>query len=131
MLNPETPFPYVGSYALYVDMDQPAPQREELVRIMWRSERMVAVSFPLRSGAGGNKAVLDIGLIDATPLSFEETREFHDLDRALFGRSLRTKRQQAANARRVALQRRAIWAPYMKRLLREMCARSAQQRRAA
>jgi hypothetical protein len=131
MLTPGTPFPYVGSYALYCDPDAEPPQADELVRINWRrSERSVGeggrsieqefcmVSFPLRDGASGNKTVPFADLIDATPLSSEEAREFHDLDRALFGRSLRTAKQKREAARRDALRRRTIYAPLLERLLR-------------
>lgn len=125
MLVPDATYPYPGSYALYEDPDRPYPQPTELVRIMWRSERLTSVSFPLRPGAGGNKAVPADQLLDATPLTREEQREFHDLDRALFGRSLRTRRQQAMKARRDALHRRTIWAPFMAGLLRTAALRRA------
>jgi hypothetical protein len=129
MLSPETPFPYVGSYALFVDPDAPPPQADELVRINWRREGFAMVSFPLRDGASGNKTVPFADLIDATPLSSEEAREFHDLDRALFGRSLRTAKQKREAARRDALRRRTIYAPLLERLLRK--ARAKVERRAA
>src|SRR3954463_8526147 len=107
MLSPATNFPYPGSYALFADPDLPYPQPAELVRIMWRrvdsdGRGFVAVSFPLRDGAGGNKVVPAGDLIDATELTPEDAREFHDLDRALFGREPRnlSKRQRARAARR-------------------------------
>lgn len=145
MLTPDAPFPYPGSYALYEDPDRPYPQPTELVRIMWCApsravgpdggsfeQVIVAVSFPLRAGAGGNKAVPADKLIDATPLTAAEQREFHDLDRALFGRSLRTKRQKALKARRDQLHRRALWAPFMAKRLRALREQQArQQQRAA
>jgi hypothetical protein len=156
MLTPETPFPYVGSYALHIDMDQPAPQAAELVRIHWRrTERSVdragrstaravgqdgraneteyvMVSFPLRDGAGGNKVVAAAALIDATPLDGAETREFHDLDRLLRGRSPRKGSGLARKAaRRDALKARMLWAPFLARRLGEHRARQASQRRAA
>lgn len=131
MLTPETAFPYVGSYAVYVDLDQPPPQRDELVRIQWRREGWAMVAFPLRDGASGNKTVAAADLIDGTPLTHEEKRELVELDRALFGRSLRTPRQKALKARRDALQSRAIWEPHLTRLLREHRARQASQKEAA
>jgi hypothetical protein len=140
MLSPETPFPYVGSYALYCDPDAEPPQADELVRINWRREGFAMVSFPLRDGASGNKTVPFADLIDATPLSSEEAREFHDLDRALFGRvdgavgkdGRRTRlsaKQKREAARRDALRRRTIYAPLLERLLRK--ARAKVERRAA
>ena len=155
MLQPDAPYPYPGSYALLSDPDLPAPQPTELVRIMWRrAERKVGkggrslerefamVSFPLRDGAGGNKVVPASELADATPLTDQETREFHDLDRALTGRfgpsvgedggrTRLTKRQKALKARRDDLKLRMVFAPMMERLLRTARARAAQQRRAA
>jgi hypothetical protein len=87
MLTSEAIYPYPGSYALHVDLDQPPPQPAELVRIQWRrvdaqGRGFVAVSFPQREGASGNKVVPADQLIDGTPLTTEEQREFHDLDRA-------------------------------------------------
>jgi hypothetical protein len=125
LLSPETPYPYVGSYALLEDEG-----RTELVRILWRREGWTMVSFPLRDGASGNKTVASADLIDATPLAFAEQKEFHDLDRALFGRSPSTKRQKALNARRDALHRRMVWAPYMERLMRQLREREALRRAA-
>lgn len=135
MLTPETAYPYPGSYALHIDMDQPPPQAAELVRVHWRrvdsdGRDFVAVSFPLRAGASGNKVVPADSLIDGTPLSGEESREFHDLDRALDGRSLRTKRQKALAARRDALKQRTIWSPFLANKRRDMRQRD-EQRQAA
>lgn len=144
MLTPETAFPYVGSYAVYVDLDQPPPQRDELVRIQGRrTERTVGeggrstetgfamVAFPLRDGASGNKTIAAAELIDGTPLTHDEKRELADLERALFGRSLTTPKQKRLAARRDALRSRAIWEPHLTRLLREHRARQASQREAA
>jgi hypothetical protein len=136
MLTPETPYPYPGSYALFIDRDLPeSQQHEELVRIMWRRAdddgSWVAVSFPQRAGASGTKVVPAGELIDATPLSGPEAVEFHNLDRHLFGRtSFRSKRLKAMKARRETLHSRAVWAPHMARLLRQVRA-SADQRWAA
>ncbi len=116
MLTPETPFPYAGSYALLVDPDAAAPQAAELVRILARrpSEQGVfaMVSFPLRADASGNKVVAEAELIDATPLTQAEAREFHDLDRELHGRRLRM-----------------IYAPRAGELMRRL--RALKQRKAA
>jgi hypothetical protein len=136
MLNSPTPFPYVGSYALLVDRDAPPPQADELVRILnrrWKriGEAVALVAFPLRDGAGGNKEVPEGQLIDATPLTPAEQREFHDLDRLVCSRSASwCRRHKAAIARRDALKRRMIYAPHLDRLLRHMRA-AAEARRAA
>lgn len=124
MLTTETPFPYVGSYALLEHEG-----RDQLVRIQWRSESEIVVSFPLRDGAGGTLRVAPDRLVDGAPLTSAEQREFHDLDRALAGRSLRTPKQKREAARREALRQRIICAPLMARLLRE--ARARTDRRAA
>lgn len=133
MLNQETPFPQVGSYALLIDKDQPHPQPTELVRILRRNSgeaflrtslwqgapiELVTVSFPLRDGASGTKSVPFSDLIDGTELTPAEARELADLDRELHGRSMRTQRQKEKGARRDALKLRAIWAPALRRLMR-------------
>jgi len=137
MLSPEAVFPYPGSYALLNDIDLPYPQPTELVRIMWRrvddaGRGFVAVSFPMRDGASGNKVVPTEQLIDGTPLTADEQREFHDLDRALDDRDPRnfSKRQRAKSARRDALKQRMIWVPFLTERLRDMRQR-ADQRQAA
>lgn len=118
MLQPQTPFPHVGSYALLVDTDTPTPADVELVRIQWRRESEIVVSFPLRDGASGTKRVDPAQLIDASPLTTAEAREFKELDRALFGRSLRTPKQKRDKARRDALHLRIIYGPVLDRQLR-------------
>jgi hypothetical protein len=136
MLTPEATYPYPGSYALLVDSDLPPEQQcEELVRIHWRrvdseGRGFIALSFPLRDGASGNKIAPADQLIDATPLTPEEEREFHDLDRALKGRSLRTPKQKRQLALRDTYLSRVMWAPHMVRLLREMRSREAMRRAA-
>jgi len=137
MLAPDATYPYPGSYALLIDLDLPYPQPTELVRIMWRrvdnaGRGFVAVSFPMRDGASGNKVVPTDRLIDGTPLTGEETREFHDLDRALDDRNPRnfSKRQRAKAARRDALKQRMIWVPCLAKQLRNLRQR-AEQRQAA
>src|SRR3954471_5442632 len=100
MLTPEASSPYPGGYALLNDGALPAPQPTELVRIMWRrvdrdGRGVVAISFPQRDGASGNKVVPADAPIDGTPPDATEEREFHDLDRELFGRVPRTQRQKA------------------------------------
>lgn len=125
MLKAETPYPYVGSYGLLVDMDEPAPQSCELVRILWRREDHVAVSFPLRDDARGTKRVDPADLIDATALNDVERAEMFELERMLAHGTLRSKTQQRQRARRDALRRRNIHAPILKRLLRDAAARAA------
>lgn len=148
MLTPETPFPYPGSYALHTDLDLAPPQPTELVRIQWRrvdseGRGFVAVSFPLRDGASGNKVVPADALIDATELAPEEQREFHILDRELIARGIvaavggdaprkrLTARQKNLLARRDALKERMIWSRFIAPKLREMRARDAMKRKAA
>jgi hypothetical protein len=117
MLNPATPFPQIGSFALFLDDDQPVPQVLELVRILERGASVVLVAFPLRDGAGGNKRVPLADLIDATDLAPDESRQLADLQRHLTGRGRLTPKMQAQAAAAKALRQRAIYAPLMRRLL--------------
>lgn len=118
MLKNATPFPQQGSYCLYEDPALPAARRNaELVRIIERGAAAVLVSYPLRDGAGGNQRVPLADLLDATPLTAEESREMTDLARSLIGRSMRTKAQKAAKARHDALQSRNIWSGSLLRQL--------------
>lgn len=131
MLSPRTPFPQPGSYALYVDPDDGVRRGNELARILERRGPFTLIALPLRDGAGGNKVVSQAELIDASPLTIAEEREFHELDRALAGREPRnfSKRQRASAARRDALRTRMIMGPILDRLLR--FARTRGERRAA
>ncbi|HVM38324.1 MAG TPA: hypothetical protein VM265_08060 [Sphingomicrobium sp.] len=145
MLSPETPFPQVGSYALYHDDALPIDNRSsELVRILERAGDSVLIAFPLRQGAAGNKRVALAELIDGTPLDRDAARELHDLDRQLAGRvdgavgvdgrRIRlTPRQKELGKRRDALKARMIWAPILATRLTELAARqrSEARRRAA
>lgn len=132
MLSPSTPFPNVGSYALLIDSDADPKTGVELVRILERRVSVALVAFPLRDGASGNKVVPVADLIDASPLTDSETREFHDLDRALFGRTrFRTPKQKQDKARRDELHSRVLYGPILDRQLRFVRAREDQQRRAA
>jgi hypothetical protein len=123
MLIPETPFPHAGSYALLVDPGARPPQPAELVRILARETMRILVGFPLRDGASGNKAVGKDDLIDASPLTPAEEREYHDLDRELRGREIRTPRLKKLQARRAELRVRMIYAPLMARLIRQAATR--------
>lgn len=133
MLASAAPFPQVGSYALLIDMDQPAPQPAELVRIQFRhlahppESGLVTVAFPLRNGADGTKRVRLTDLIDATPLTSAESREMTDLRRELAARgatvgrdgriTTRTVRGRKVKAARYeALRDRAVWAPHFTRI---------------
>jgi hypothetical protein len=95
------------------------------------------IALPMRDGAGGNKVVAFSELIDASALTAEEEREFHDLDRAQAGWVGKDGRlikrlsagQKAKRARRDSLRSRIIRGPLLDRLLR--FARATQQRRAA
>lgn len=132
MLSASTPYPNVGSYALLVDTDANPNTGVELVRILERRVSAALVAFPLRDGASGNKVVAIGDLIDASPLSDSEKREFHDLDRALFGRTqFRTPKQKLDKARRDALHRRILYGPILDRQLRFARARLDPQRKAA
>jgi hypothetical protein len=119
MLNQPTPFPYVGSHALAEHEG-----KTQLVRILaWRAgdvEDHALVSFPDLDGASGNMVVPRSALIDGTPLTAEEARLFHDLDRDLFGKSMRTARQKALGARRDALKSRMIWSRFLDLKLRRI-----------
>ena len=131
MLNPETPYPYPGSYAFYIDRDGDFPAESELVRIQWRREGWVMVAFPLRRGAGGNKVVPAGALIDPTPLDAAEERELADLGRHLEGRERLTPKMKRQMVRMVELKRRLVYS----RLIREPLAKARdlaeRQRRAA
>jgi len=129
MLSPATLFPQIGSYGLYEDPElEPAERRAELVRILERRVSVVLVAYPLRDGATGNQRVPLADIIDATPLSQEESREMTDLGRSLVGRSMQTKAQKAAKARLEHLHSRNIWSGCLRRRLDEL---SSRQRRAA
>lgn len=129
MLSPATPFPAVGSYALFEDPNLPRGQRRtELVRILERGAHVVLVSFPLREGAGGNRRVALADLIDGTPLTAEEKREEFDLYRQIFGRDRLTPKQKEKKARHEALRGRQIWSGCLQRKMDEL---AALQRKAA
>jgi hypothetical protein len=110
MLQTPAPFPYQGSYALLEHEG-----RTQLVRIVMRREGEVVVSFPLRDGAGGNLRVDPAKLIDGTPLTQAEEREFHDLDRQIDGRTFSdlSKQLRVKAKRRTALKHRLIWSRFM------------------
>jgi hypothetical protein len=149
MLSSPTPFPYVGSYALLehegelqlvrIQMRRSTPTVGEDGRATETGETVV--SFPLRDGASGNIRVDPALLIDASPLSADEMRAFHELDRSLRGkfhgdtvgedgRRIRlTPKQKADLARRDAMRWRMIHAPIAMRLMRKL--RDRQQREAA
>lgn len=118
MLKTPAPFPHVGSYALLVDTTLPdSQQRAELVRIMrrgWYGDgpvgpspcRNVAVAFPLRTSASGNRLVYAEDLIDGTALSKAEERELADLQRDL-RQQVRPRRDKIDRAE--ALRKRLIY----------------------
>lgn len=140
MLHPDAPYPYVGSYALLEHEGE-----NQLVRILFRREGEVVVGLPLKEGASGNLRVDPTRLIDATPLTGKEMRDFHNLDRDLAGIEARirrwaendepgrcprmTPRQKAMAERRDALKRRVVFGPILDRLLR--VARAYAEQRAA
>ena len=132
MLDPATPFPHVGSYALLIDEDKPlGEQRVELIRILRHNPQLQTeafVSFPLREGASGNMTARFSAIIDATPLTGAEGREMVDLGRELRGSRVRDRAKK--EARRDALESRARWAPLMLRLI-DQAAKVEAKRRAA
>lgn len=151
MLSGATDFPQAGSYGLLLSPAPPAQRRQagdpkqeeyegpQLVRIIrsWPQVRgsgvdpsnpEILVSLPLVDGASGTRTVRLGDLIDATPLTRDEEREFTDLDRSLRGCSMRTPRQKERAKRRDALKQRIVYAPILARQLRELASR---QRRAA
>lgn len=118
MLRIAALFPHPGSFALFVDTMLPvAQQRAELVRIQRRYEHkalgsvfdMAAVSFPLRQGASGSKAVLADDLIDGTPLNAEERKEHAILENHLRGRERLTPRLKEMLKAAEKLRQRAIF----------------------
>lgn len=131
MLSSPAPFPYVGSYCL-AEIDG----EHQLARVLARrfSQQGAAfalIGFPLRDGATGNREVAEAELIDATPLTGEEQREFHELDRALYGRTqFRTEKQKREKARRDQLRQRIVYGPILDRLMRFL-PRTDTSRRAA
>ena len=114
MLKIPAPFPQVGSFALLIDMNQPAPQRAELVRILERTYPQgsgATVSFPLRTGASGYNTVPLAGLIDGTPLTSEESAELDAL-RSHLSQQTRPNRKKIERAE--ALRRRQIYSDAMR-----------------
>lgn len=142
MLNAETPFPNVGSYALTVDPVTGLDAGQvELVRILEAPPGgLVLVSFPLRDNAGGTKRIAPSELIDGTPLTGAEGREMIDLERELRQRGpvgkdgratkARVRGRAAKQLRHDALRQRAIWAPHLRLLLVEAARREARRRAA-
>jgi uncharacterized protein YgbK (DUF1537 family) len=111
MLKVASPFPQVGSYALLVDTNLPvSQQRAELVRVMRRIEAggEVAVAFPLRLGACGNRIVPESELLDGTPLTKAEERELTDLQGHLAGRTHMTPALRKKDKRAHDLKARQI-----------------------
>jgi hypothetical protein len=124
MLSAPAPFPYVGSYALHIDHESgEAAPAAELVRILNRAWfngcANALIGFPLRDGASGNRWVAEADLIDPTPLTRDEEREYHDIDRRLLTKVRLTKKQKLIVARRDRLRQRMIWAPMAERLMRQ------------
>jgi hypothetical protein len=141
LLNAETPFPNVGSYALTVDpLSGLHAAQVELVRILGVRTGSLAelgitehvveclVSFPLRDGASGTRTVPFDKLIDATPLTGREGKEMVDLARELRGPKVRARANK--KLRHDALKQRAIWAPHLRLLLVEAARREARRRAA-
>ncbi len=118
MLNVPTPFPQVGSFALYQDLAIPlAERRSELARILERGPNDILIALPLRDAASGNQRVSFEELIDATELTPAENLELAEIARALRGRSLRKPKQKAQLARHDALRSRLLWSGCLQRQL--------------
>lgn len=111
MLRVATPFPNVGSYALFIDSELPvSEQRAELARIVGSSadgNGEVLIGLPLRVGASGSRTVRIDQLKDATPLSEAEKAELQALREHLSG-SPRPNRKKIERAE--ALRTRQIFA---------------------
>lgn len=142
MLSTPTPFPHVGSFALFIDRNlPPEQQRAEMVRVMARGstgnlntlprDSLVTIAFPNRIGATGTKNVPALDLIDATPLTKAEERELADGLGYLRGRSGTTPRQMLLAKRCEALRQRAIWSTILESELAVMRAREARADRRA
>ncbi len=110
MLKVPAPYPFPGSFALFVDDTLPVgQQRAELVRIVRRTVSHATIAFPLRPDvASGHRTVHFSDLHDATPLTKEEERAMHDAHRAITGVEIRTPRQRAARDRFADLRARSI-----------------------
>mgnify|MGYP006952660022 CR=1 FL=1 len=147
MLHTPAPFPFAGSYALHVDTSLPEDrQRAELVRIMRYDDarvgrsagvneasshspcRNVAVSFPLRVGATGNRLIFAEELIDGTPLTKAEERELADLQRSLAGRVGVRPRPTAKQKRAEALRHRLIFSQLLTAELAKLRAQEGRER---
>jgi len=89
MLRVPTPFPQVGSYALIQDEGELM-----LCRIVDRDSDtgQVLIAFPERFGASGNKRVMVDRLIDGTPLTDAERREWRAAEQAIAGKSRPSRR---------------------------------------
>lgn len=105
MLKVHAPFPQVGSYALLEEGG-----KTFLVRIQHRDpegQGLALISFPGSYNASGNRKVAIADLIDGTPLTDAERREYAALEGALAGtsastRSKKYKRYMALRLRDIA-----------------------------
>ena len=116
MLSTPAPFPHVGSFAAFVDLDIPRAEdrRAELVRIARPAgDGTVLVTFPLRTGSTGTRTVELSELIDCTPLSRDEERELTDLQRLFRGREPRRNKDRPAHERAEALRQRLLYSRLM------------------
>lgn len=125
MLNNPTPFPLVGSYALYETACE-----THLVRIQHRDmsgrEGAALISFPGSFAASGSKTVPLADLIDGTPLTLDERAEMQATLRAMGAAAIHNSR--AARAKRyLALRERDIRSETMQRLMERAGLRSTFQ----
>jgi len=127
VLKTPAPYPQVGSYALTIDLELPAShQHAELVRIHRIGPVTAAISFPLRTGASGNRTIARADLIDATPLTKDEERRLTDLERDVRGRDRPNK---AKVVQATALRSRLIMSAVMKTALDKLAHLDAVEQR--
>lgn len=146
MLSTPTPFPHVGSFALYIDPNLPTTQqRAEMVRIMrvegaadgravaspspLSEARIAAIAFPNRAGAAGNRTVPLSELIDAAPLTRAEEHALTDMLGDLRDRARLSPRLKAVKAQADALRSRQIHSHILESEVAVMRAREAREDR--
>lgn len=131
MLATPSPYPQMGSHALYEACPEPgrgaAPGQLRAVRILgWEiggavcagAEDRARISLLGHAAASGCRRVPLAELLDATAWSEAEEAEYAGLDRELAGSSLRSKRHKAMAARQDDLLRRHRHAEELARQLR-------------
>lgn len=124
MISAPAPFPFAGSYALHVDHALPViDQRAELVRITRVDGIHCTVTFPLRTGSSGIRTVMEMDLLDGTPLTQAEQVELADALREVKGRKRLSSRLKALADRAEDLRARAMAAIILESELAKLRAR--------